>query len=254
LGKTHIVRTLAQKVGVPFYSIDASNWFILGSGGAERNGETWAHILNFVDNNEAGIIFVDEIDKVGRADQFTYNSWNQHLRVEIYGLLDHRIPSGLSMGSDLTQAEHDQKRAALSSRLRHRMMIVGAGAFQDLWENWAKPSIGLSLNAGSLNREVTNRDIQTVIPPELTNRFAEPIIAMNPLTLEDYRHMLHATAQRLPENMRSRLVETGLKEIGRAVETSLGVRWVEGLLLKILVQHDDGSVKAATRALTSSSC
>ena len=80
-----------------------------------------------------------------------------------------------------------------------------------------------------------------MIPPELSNRFAAPAIVINPLQFEDYREMLHLTAKQLPQQVGSLLIAAGLREIGSAVEAGLGVRWIEGLLLKVLIDRNKGA-------------
>lgn len=240
VGKTHIVRSVARELGVPFFSIDATNWILLGASAANRHGDTWVHIRKFLQENEQGIIFIDELDKVGRADEFFQNAWSQYLRVEIYGLLDLRFPSALSPSSDPDDERDQRELLLLESRLARRMMIVGAGAFQDLWEGWAKPSIGLGGNTQTASRAVTNRDLQRMIPTELSNRFAPPIIVIHPLQFEDYRQILYLTAEQLPSQVGARLIAAGLREIGSAVEAGLGMRWIEGLLLKVLIERTKG--------------
>ena len=245
VGKTHIVRDVAREIGVPFFSISATNWILLGASAANRHGETWKHICKFLRKNESGIIFIDELDKVGRSDEFTESAWSQYLRVEIYGLLDLRIPTGVSLSSEEEEEQDPQLMLLLNGRLARRMMVVGAGAFQGLWEGWAKPSIGIRQSAEVTKNAFTNRDMQRVIPVELSNRFAAPAIVINPLEFEDYRQLLYLTAEKLPQHIASRLISAGLREIGSAVESGLGVRWIEGLLLKVLVERSKGAKESS---------
>lgn len=240
-GKTHVVRTVAREIGVPFLAIDATNWILIGASAANRHGDTWTQIGKFLRENESGIIFVDEIDKVGRSGDLADSAWSQHLRVELYGLFDQRIPCGLSLSSDQDDEKDPNDLLLLQGRLTRRMLLVGAGAFQELWEGWAKPPIGLGRsNPLAAPKTVTNREMQRMIPPELSNRFAAPAIVINPLQFEDYREMLHLTAKQLPQQVGSLLIAAGLREIGSAVEAGLGVRWIEGLLLKVLIERNKG--------------
>lgn len=230
VGKTHMVRALASEVGAPFYSVDASNWMPLGSVAAQSGDETWQHICEFVAGNDRGIIFIDELDKLGCTHGIN-SAWLQFVRVEIFGLLDRRIPELKLRGHRF----RDETKAAITTlgpRLRHNFMIIGGGAFEDAWLNWNKPSVGIRQSEEV--RELKQRDLQLMIPPELTNRFAAPPVTIYPLKQSDYRHMLYRTASRLPKELAHNLVQIGRRELDSAAETALGVRWVEGILLKAL--------------------
>lgn len=285
VGKTHIVRALAEEMQVPLFSIDVSNWILLGASAAERSGETWRHICKFIAENERGIIFLDELDKLGRAGAINDSAWTQHLRVEVYGLLDKRIPAGLIMPpadkeasapsslSNLLESSHNEmsqfleridlhlrpgheidganrvtldfataaKRGPavkLAERLGRNILIIGAGAFQGLWEDWGKARIGIGQNEPDKGRELKHRDLQSIIPTELTNRFAATPVVIKPLQDKDYRQMLYRAACKLPKNVASRMVRSGIREIAPAIENGLGVRWVESLLLQSLTQGE----------------
>lgn len=284
-GKTHLVRALADHLGIPLFSIDVSNWILLCASGAERNGETWHHICNFVSKNGKGIIFLDELDKLGRSGGEADSAWNQHLRVELYSLLDGRIPASLSLAQfedetdpndsdqgafhELNLSPKDLKHKVarldaqlqpgldiagvkrflldlaakssknstgetLAERLQHNMLIIGSGAFQALWDTLSKPRIGIAHSEEGAS--LRHSDLQTVIPTELTNRFAATMVLMEPLRRRDYQHMLYHTACRLPKDVAMHLVRYGRKEMAQAIESGLGVRWVESLLLRSLAQ------------------
>jgi SpoVK/Ycf46/Vps4 family AAA+-type ATPase len=284
VGKTHIVRALAEHLSVPLFSIDVSNWILLGASAAERNGQTWQHISEFIAKNERGIIFLDELDKLGRTGSVNDSAWAQHLRVEVYGLLDGRIPTGLTMpvleekeasgtpkeltlgGLNFSTADIGRKFARvdlflqsgaelegisrvlldftnegnktsanqLAERLGRNMLIVGAGAFQPLWEDWSKPRIGIVQNGSEKGRGLKHCDLQTMVPTELTNRFGATPVVIAPLQQKDYRQMLYRTACKLPKDIASHMVRTGIRELEPAIESGLGVRWVESLLLRTL--------------------
>lgn len=303
VGKTHIVRALAEHLDVPFFNIDTSNWIVLGAAAAERQGETWYHICKFVAENEKGIIFLDELDKLGRAGDANDSAWTRHLRVEVYGLLDGRIPAGLTPQSSeeeetqSTPSNHifsllnfdaeemrskigrldvhlqpgvhvegvnrillefvaGAKRSSLeklTARLGRNMLIIGAGAFQSLWEDWSKPSIGISQGAPDKGKELKPHDLHAIIPTELTNRFAATPVVIYPLQQRDYRQMLYRTACRLPKDIASHMVRTGIRELAPAIESGLGVRWVESLLLQTLsLQNSLAEGAAPTPGLTCS--
>lgn len=233
-GKTHIVRTVAEHLGLPLYTVDATNWMPLGSGDRAARS-TWADIADFIGTNPEGIIFVDELDKLGHA-QGLGSAWMQYLRVEIFSLLDRRVPSHIALPEGSDSEERAPMLKLLNNRLQHGMMLIGAGAFQSLWEERGKRAIGLIPEKAESRRDFTHKDMQQAIPTELANRFAGPVLVLEPLREHDYRQLLRRTASKLPKDVASRLARNGRKEIRSAVENDLGVRWVEELLLKSLVQ------------------
>jgi len=232
VGKTHIIRHLAGELGVPFHSVDATNWIPLGSIAGQSSGETWQHICNFILNNERGIIFIDELDKVGRSNTVE-GAWMQCLRVEIFGLLDYRPPA-LKLRGHQTEEESKVALAMIRPRFRHNFMILGGGAFEDVWLDWNKSS--MCIQQTEEVKELKYRDIQLMIPSELSNRFAAPPVIIYPLKQSDYQQMLYSTAARLPKDLSQRFYDIGRKELSSATESALGVRWIEGLLLKTLIK------------------
>jgi len=233
-GKTHIVQAVAEQLDLPLYSVDATNWMPLGASDRAARS-TWADIAEFIGNNPKGIIFVDELDKLGHAEGHG-SSWMQYLRVEIFALLDRRLPQHLTLPEGFDSDERPATIRLISNRLRNGMMLIGAGAFQSLWEARAKKSIGLIPSKEQCRTDFSHKDMQKSIPTELANRFAGPVLVLKPLQEEDYRQLLRRAASALPKDIASHMVRNGRKQIHSAVENDLGVRWVEELLLKSLVQ------------------
>jgi adenylate kinase family enzyme len=233
-GKTHIVRAVAEKLDLPFYATEASNWMPLGA--SERSARTsWADLVEFILNNDKGMIFVDELDKLGDAETGA-NTWKQFLRVEIFALLDRRLPRNMSLPEGCDEEDKKTIFKRIAYRLQNGMMLVGAGAFQSIWEVRGKERIGLVPNNEPDNSEFSHRDMQKVIPTELANRFAEPVLVLPPLKESDYRQLLRRTVSAMPAELANRMTRNGKNGIRTAVENNLSVRWVEGLLLKSLLQ------------------
>jgi ATP-dependent Clp protease ATP-binding subunit ClpX len=71
-GKTHLARTLAQCMGVPFAVADATEYTEAGYYGKDVEvmiGELLNHAEQDVELAQRGIIFVDEVDKIARRSQ-----------------------------------------------------------------------------------------------------------------------------------------------------------------------------------------
>lgn len=246
VGKTYTVRALANALGVALYSIDASNWVTIGAPATRVDGGTWQHICEFIVNNDRGIIFIDELDKVGPSHGADSERL-QCLRVELFGLLDRRIPD-IKLHTHRFREETKAAMGIVGQRFQRNFMIIGGGAFKEAWHDWSKSAAG-DLR-GEQFHEPKHRDLQSIIPPELVNRFAAPLVVIHPLKESDYRKMLYRTAAPLPKELACRVVQLGRNELTTAEENALGARWIEGILFQARVSLKPERVRpAATQDL-----
>jgi ABC-type dipeptide/oligopeptide/nickel transport system ATPase component len=235
-GKTHIVQAVAEHLDVPFYNVEATNWMPLGA--TDRSSRnSWADLVAFLADNSKGIIFVDELDKLGDHDT-PGSSWLRFLRVEIFTLLDRRIPRHMSLPEGFEEEDKAITFKRITQRLQNAMLIIGAGAFQSIWEARSKQKIGLIPSREPENAAFSHKDMQSVIPTELANRFASPVLVLPPLKESDYRQLLRRAASVIPRDLATRLTRNGKSDLRNAVDNHLGARWVEGLLLKSLLQKN----------------
>ena len=82
-------------INVPVLLLNVRSWQPLGS---REHTNTWVSILEFLTNNDNGIIVLDELDKLDSDE-----SWIPYIRLEIHDLLDGVIPVGL----DLSDSDDD---------------------------------------------------------------------------------------------------------------------------------------------------
>ena len=138
-GKTFLARALADEMGgLPYLPISVSDWLLLGSRGAA----TWPAIFDFIERSAdrpGAIIYLDELEKCG-SDQTMSSAWCAFLKCEVFSLCDSRIPFNIR---DLDGDPIPQSRIEEVQRfLENKTMIVAGAAFQDLWEEKARPSMG----------------------------------------------------------------------------------------------------------------
>jgi len=232
-GKTHLAKALAEHLDVPLYAVDASSWMPLGASGRGAR-TTWTELALWLRDNARGIILIDELDKIGQAE-----GWLNYVRVEIFSVLDRRLPAGITLGTEEENASSGPQRAAelklVAQRLEHAM-IIGAGAFQSVWDSRAKPSMGFHAGEELVSTELTHRQMAESLPVELANRFAGPILVIPQLREEDYLRILRACAKQLPRPLGGQLTRIGEASIHEAVENRLGVRWLQEVLLKALIR------------------
>jgi hypothetical protein len=175
------------------------------------------------------MIFLDELDKLtGTSD------WCQHLRVEVFRLLDRAVPP------DLANSDDDKHPAALITSvagfLRHKTFLVAAGAFQHLWDNVGHRVGGF---ASEPEREIPSAaQLAGHLARELVNRFRSDIVLLPDLAARDYENILLAAATKMPEPMQERFLSLGTERIAAAHANRQGVRFLEELVADVLGEED----------------
>ncbi len=250
-GKTEIVRRVAASLELPLYEVSASNWMLLG---VQNRGATptWPSLYHFLVEHRRGIIFLDEVDKVaGTTD------WSVFLRTEVFALLDRTVPRDLSESDELegyaqTGAARAKRRRLAQARLRCRMLIAAAGAFQHLWEDANQRHVGFGESPTNSAASLPGHDaLSRYLPRELVNRFRSRLLPLRPLRREDYVSMLHSTAVRLPQDLRAPFLALGNASVGTALSDQLGVRWLEELITEALAISTAPTERTARMSPTS---
>lgn len=233
LGKTFLARQLAQEMGgLPFLSISVSDWLLLGS----RGTATWPAIFDFIErsaNQSGAIIYLDELEKCG-SDQSNSSPWCAFLRCEVFSLLDSRIPFNINDldGDPLPRSRVEEVRQFLEKRI----MIVAGAAFQDIWEERAKPSMGFIEDE---TREVVPdwNDLVRIVGRETINRFSSELFILPELTAADYHQMVDAMACHVGEMWRAKFLELGHARIAIALDHKKGARYLEEILLAAIMEE-----------------
>lgn len=233
-GKTHLARTVANELGAAFLTVTVSEWILLGC--TERGSKnTWPMIFDLLlenYNSDGVVILIDEIDKI------SYNtSWNQHVRNELHTFCDFQIPMGIKHGDTDPSLAVRQKAEAV---LKNRTLILGAGAFQHLWERSSKPNIGFGAGRGDdiRQKEQTNlTHLVETLPRELVNRFRSDLIVLPQLVEADYKRMLEQSAVEVPAYLRETFLRLGYQRIPGALMCQQGCRFVEELVMDTIMEE-----------------
>jgi SpoVK/Ycf46/Vps4 family AAA+-type ATPase len=249
LGKTQIVRRVAAVLSLPLFEASASNWMLLGTHHRGAN-PTWPSLFRFLIENRRGVIFVDELDKIGGKTE-----WTVFLRTEIFNLLDRTLPRDIADGErdsegylKTVRADSMARRLA-HSRLQCGMLIAAAGAFQDFWDQSNTRQLGFGSAVHDSPPFLPDHDaLSQSLPRELVNRFRSRLLCLRPLGRPDYMAMLHSTASRLPENLGVEFLRLGHESIASAVQSQLGVRWLEELIFKTLATR--GAARSQSLGIT----
>jgi hypothetical protein len=229
-GKSFLARALAEQMQLPIWNGTATNWIPLGC--SERGARpTWVDIADFIATQKRGIIFIDELDKLG-TDQ---SPWMRCVRVETFALIDRQVPVNLILRSDPWEdSEEKPELSVVQEKLLESVLILAAGAFQGLWED-AKPSIGFT-EEDSVKNDISYRKLAETLPTELVNRFAPPPIVIPTLERRDYEDLLASSLERLDSEERTLAEVIGRRTLESAVSDRLGCRWIEQIMLETAKQ------------------
>ncbi len=191
-------------------------------------------LANFIlegGDGDTFIILADELDKLGFGGDLPDSSYNRHTRTKIHQLLDLNVPVGL-------EGFGQSRRHRAETILRERTLIIGAGAFQHLWETVPQHEMGFA-SAGSRRASPTLAPdpnmLSRSLPRELVNRFRSSLVVLPQLATADYREMVEYASQGIPAYLRRTFLELGLAGIDRAMDSRQGARYVEELLLDTIM-------------------
>lgn len=234
-GKSHLASCVSTELKIPLISVSVGEWSLLGSN-RKSSSATWSTLWKFLKENRTGsgaVIFLDEIDKVSMSSE-----WTTYLRLEVFMLLDGKIPNGL-LDDDETIDSGELR--AVGEFLREHCFILGAGAFQDLLESREKPALGFQ-RPDNKQDSIHLDQLSKILPRELTNRFRSEVLALPTLSAADYLSILNATEELLPEHLREIFIEVGRRSIPGAVRDQKGVRMLEEVLLESQILKRKGVV------------
>lgn len=227
VGKTFLVQRLAAELGMPLFSESVGDWILLG---CNHRGAppTLPRLYQFIDRNERGVIFFDEVEKLGDADGAT--DWRRFLQLELFGALDRSISAGVLEADEMPKFKLDTED--LAERFRRGFLIVGAGAWQSLWTCNRVP-IGFTEERGEIFLP-RHEQLAATLRLEILNRFSGRILLMPPLIAEDYRIAFAEIVNRVPADVREFLNTPSEDAIREAVATQKGFRFFEELMAQAI--------------------
>jgi len=233
-GKTQIARCLAKVLGVPFVVVDATEYTEAGYYGKDVESmisELLAGAGHELARAEAGIVFIDEVDKIARRTQSartgagTRDIGGEGVQQALLKLLEGRsVYVPLNPGQHWTK--HELVRVDTSE-----ILFVCAGTFSDLQIPGVHRRIqerdlqSYGLLAEFLGRLPVMVQLEELGTEELMRVLTEPQDAL----LREYRELLGL------EGIDLRITEGALRAIvERARSKGLGARALRGTLEEVL--------------------
>lgn len=222
VGKTHLVRKLATDLNIPSFAESVGDWILLGC--ARRGAPpTLPRLYRFIDRNERGIIFLDEIEKLGAEDG---TDWRTFLQMELFSVLDRRISPGVLEDEEAPRLVLSAEK--LGERFRRGFFLVGAGAWQTLWKRSAG-SIGFGNDCHSM-RLPTHEELSASLRLEILNRFSHRVLLLPPFSIADYRQIFAEITCHLPPDIQSALGKPNDEAFAEAARSQKGFRFFEELI------------------------
>jgi len=226
-GKSHLVRTLAAEARLPLWETNVANWIVLGA----RYGEPTLQSLSaWIAEHHAGIIFLDEIEKISDA-----NPWYNSIGLEIHSICDGLIPESvvpdiddfdaLGFGDLSAVRRKSMLKAELETKLRHSFIVIAAGAWQ---QEWSRPSKMIGFRTSSTKAcGLDRKQLLKMISPEILQRFRHDVLFLEAMEHGDYLEVMEVQSSLLPDKQRARFAELVVRSIPRAIEDGLGMRIFE---------------------------
>jgi len=237
-GKTHLAQVVASSLGLACLPISVAEWIVMGAN--QRSApSTWPTIYQFMqqlENEAGGIIFLDELDKIGALK--SQGEWIRYQTTEVFFLLDRKFPKSLNdlEGDRLA----DEQITKAETTLKNKTLILAGGAFQEIWDS---NSIGFGASETDTLPPDLNRLTQ-YIPAELTRRFGSQMVILPRLQETDYHNMLARILPSLPQRWRGRYKMLARDGIPEATRLAQGPRYFEELLLEVAI-HEHLSIQMA---------
>ena len=81
----------------------------------------------------------------------------------------------------------------------------------------------------------------TVLPAEIVNRFASPVLTLRQLNRADYESILKEVLGKLPSELVDETRKVADATIQTAIDGHTGCRWIEEVMLQVLINRSGAS-------------
>lgn len=273
-GKTHIARTVARMLGVPFYVADATRFTQAGYVGDDVESMLQGLIAaatNDVERAQWGIIVIDEIDKLARKSGRNASGYRdvtgEGVQQALLKLIEGskvRVPRGFARALSASGQDGDEVDTT-------NILFMCFGSFagiEDIVKQRVNKNAGLGFGAQRQRREMTDREVYAEVTeqdvldfgiiPELKGRL--PVLTTTlPLTEEEMVRVLTEPKSAIVKQFRAlfamdgidlRFDEEALRAMAKiAQELPMGARGLRSIVERVVKRYaydlpSDSSVQA----------
>ena len=209
VGKTYLIRSVADLIGVPFVKADATKFSETGYVGSDVEDlirELYRRSDNDLKRAQFGIVYLDEVDKIAMSQNSagSRDVSGRGVQTNLLKLMeetDVSVRSPNDMASQIQAMMESQKgqKAASTINTKHVLFIV-SGAFDGLEpiirRRMSEATIGFASSRngnqkeGEMLEQVQTKDfIEFGFEPEFVGRLPVRVVC-NPLEVEDLFHIL----------------------------------------------------------------
>jgi len=249
-GKTHLARTLAEALEVPFTAVDATEFTEAGYYGkdVELMVSDLLHKANHsVELAEHGIIFIDEVDKVARRTQGARNGagardiGGEGVQQALLKLLE-----GREVQVPLNVGQHWNKHDTVQVDTRD-ILFLCAGTFSDLHEVNGERAHPLGFAADRARREEKRISLKQLTEFGMLSEFLgrlPVVVQLERLGEEDLRRILTEPPDAITreyqellqlDGLQVEFTREGLLEVVRfAMDRALGARGLRSVMEHVM--------------------
>ena len=240
-GKTHLVKSAAEKLRARYFKVTRSDWIPQGS---TRGRPTLYQVLDYVTSQPRVLLHLDELDKFRIS--FGGPEWSASIAGDLLALMDGDLPVLEYMRDTQIPPEQKITEEQINLWIRSRLWVVGSGTWQSVFqENRAGSAIGF---VGAREDAPVTADTiarAELISPELLLRFcSDPVIFLQfPDRTETARILeftgINALARELGETITPNDVDY----------TKGGMRVLESLATRLAIARHRRRVKPSPTAI-----
>jgi ATP-dependent Clp protease ATP-binding subunit ClpX len=161
-GKTHIARTLAELLDVPFTVVDATEYTEAGYYGKDVEvmiGELLYRAAHNVEQAQQGIVFIDEVDKIARRSPGARTGAARDIGGEGVQQSLLKVLEGRELFVPLNVTQHWNKHDFVVVDTQD-ILFVAAGTFSDLRPYQDTRAVGFGApEAEAARRSITEKDL-----------------------------------------------------------------------------------------------